>query len=509
MTDKSGLLTIQKFVFLLDDYHFSEYTQLLEAGNAALSLKLVTAIRSKLPAFDTHEELCVKIYDSIKQKQNFNQLSSYTFKLSYLLGQNYPNYLHHNVTLIEKQVNEGNIKEANFRADCLQDIAEEIEDFQTLTFVLKFMVQQAFLTRDSVTGFKLYSQLEKALSNEQTFNRIINSLRNTLYVPSESKNADTLAKLKEYYKTYHNHDSVAIRILSMYSYLYTVYYFNPGMFDSEEDLAVIKQMEKELVNNSHVVFPFLFDIKGIFGFLLLNSPLARIETTEGKKHFKELTKHYNSIKFWKNYLNIPQIFSIAVQTTRFVASYHYLVHRSDFHMLVNTSDLQAMKQLSDKCAELLELDVWKSDYKNDMVSVQMLFGALLVMQGGNNIRRGVEVLESLLTSYQQLNLSGSTDSVFLALMIGYFATRKYDKCADTFKRYQKVIKDKPVYDGNDISIHTYYYLSRWLESQSKQYVTKLEANYQRAIESGGPQKAIEELVAFYKVPMAVTPEAGN
>ncbi|MFM2306632.1 MAG: hypothetical protein RLZZ367_1301, partial [Bacteroidota bacterium] len=85
----------------------------------------------------------------------------------------------------------------------------------------------------------------------------------------------------------------------------------------------------------------------------------------------------------------------------------------------------------------------------------------------------------------------------------------YDKCADTFKRYQKVIKDKPVYDGNDISIHTYYYLSRWLESQSKQYVTKLEANYQRAIESGGPQKAIEELVAFYKVPMAVTPEAGN
>lgn len=504
MTDKSGLLTIQKFIYLLDDFHYKEFANNLEAGNAALSLKLVSAIRSKLPEFDSHEELCTKIYDSVKQKQNFNQLSSYTVKLSYLLGQNYPNYLHHNITIIERMVNDGDVKGANFRADCLHDIAEEIEDYQTLSFVLKFLIQQAFLTRDSVTGFKLTTQLEKTLINEQTFNRIIHSLRTTLYVPAESKNVETLAKLKEFYRYYHNHESVAIRILSLYSYLYTVYYFNPGMFDSEDDLALIKQLEKELVNNSHVVFPFLFDIKGIFGFLLLNSPLARIESTEGKKHFKELTRHYSSIKFWKNYLNMPQIFSIAVQTTRFVASYHYQVHRSDFNTLVAPGDLQTMKQLSDKCAELLDLDVWKSDYKNDMVSVQMLYGALLVVQGGPGIKKGIEVLESLLTSYQQLNLSGSTDSVFLALMIGYFATRKYDKCADTFKRYQKVIKDKPVYDGNDISIHTYYYLSRWLESQSKQYVTKLEANYQRAKETGGPQRAIEELVAYFKVPLEVT-----
>ncbi|HLP19346.1 MAG TPA: hypothetical protein VK174_03560, partial [Chitinophagales bacterium] len=503
MTDKSGLLTIQKFVFLLDDFHYQEFCHNLEAGNAALSLKLVKAIHNKLPAFDTHEELCIKIYDSIKQKQNFNQLSSYTFKLSYLLGQNYPNYLHHNVSLIERLVNDGETEAANFRGNCLQDIAEEIEDFQSLSFALKFLTQQAFLTRDSVTGFKLNTELEKTLGNEQTFNRIIHSLRTTLYVPAESKNAETLAKLKDFYRFYHNYPAVSIRILSMYAYLYTVYYFNPGMFDSEEDLSLIKQLDKELVNNSHVVFPFLFDIKGIFGFLLLNSPLARNETTEGKKHFKELTKHYSAIKFWKNYLNMPQIFSIAVQATRFVSTYHYLVHRSDYNGLVQTGDMQTMKQLSDKCAELLELDVWKRDYKNDLVSVQMLYGALLVLQGGPNIRKGIEALESLLTSYQQLNLSGSTDSVFLALMIGYFATKKYDKCADTFKRYQKVIKDKPVYDGNDISIHTYYYLSRWLESHSKQYITKLEANYQRAIETGGPQKAIEELVAYFKVPMQV------
>jgi hypothetical protein len=200
---------------------------------------------------------------------------------------------------------------------------------------------------------------------------------------------------------------------------------------------------------------------------------------------------------------MPQIFAIAVQATRFVSTYHYLVHRPDYLNLLPQAEMKIMKQLSDKCAELLELDIWKSSYKNDLVSVQMLYGALLVLKGGEKTKKGVEVLESLLTSYQQLNLSGSTDSVFLTLMIGYFALKKYDKCADTFKRYQKVIKDKPVYDGNDISIHTYYYLSRWLDSQSNQYVTKMEANYQRAKATAGPQKAIEELVSYFKMPVTL------
>lgn len=499
-TDKSTLLTIQKFVYLLDDFHYNEFRSNLELANAALPLKLVDTIRKRLPEFESHQELCVKIYGSIKQKQNFNQLTSYTFKLSHFLGQNYPNYLHHNVSLIEQLVNTAKAEEADFRAYCLLDIAGQVEDYQSLVFVLKFLAQQSFLTRDSTTGFKLNAELEETLASEQLFNRIVQSLRNTLYVPSETKSPAMLGKLKEFYKPFHTHSAASIRILSQYAYLYTVYYFNPGMFDNKEDLALIKQFEKELVNNSHVVFPFLFDVKGIFGFLLLNSPLANINTPEGKRHFKELTKHYNSVKFWKNYLNMPQIFSIAVQSTRFVSSYHYLVHRSDYHTLVSAADQKILNELSDKCAELLALNIWDKHYKNDLVSVQMLYGALLILKGGDKIKNGIEVLESLLTSYQQLNLSGSTDSVFLALMIGYFSVKKYDKCSDTFKRYQKVIKDKPVYDGNDISIHTYYYLSRWLESHSNQYVIKLEANYKRAKDAGGQLKAMQELFKYFEVP---------
>lgn len=500
MTDKSELLTIQKFVYLLDEFHYEEFCKCLETSGAALPLKLVQTIRKKNPEFDTHEQLCIEVYGNYKQKQNFNQLTSYTFKLSYLLSQNFPGYLHHNVSLIERLVNDGKIKEANFRAACLLDIADQVEDFLSLIFVLKFLAQQAFLTRDATTGFKLNTSLEEAIENEKTFSRIISQLRSTLYISSETKSPEQLNKLLEFYQQYHSHTSASIRVVSQYAHLYTVYYFHPGMFDKESDLELIKKLEKELTNNSHVVFPFLFDIKGIFGFLLMNSPLINIDSTEGKRHFKELNKHYSSVKFWNNYLNLPQIFSIAVQSTRFLSSYHYSVHRSDYHNLVTDSEQKLMKQLSDKCAEMIALDIWDKQYKNDLVSVRMLYGALQILQGGEKIKTGIETLESLLTSYQQLNLSGTTDSIFLTLMIGYFSIKRYDKCAETYKRYLKVIKGKPVYEGNDISIHTYYYLSRWLETGSRQYVVKLEANYIRSKKTGGPKSALEELVKYFEVP---------
>ena len=501
MIDKSGLLTIQKFIFLLDDFHYTEFRTQLENAGAALPVKLIEAIRKKMPQFDTHEQLCTKVYGSFKQKQNFNQLSSYTFKLSYLLAQNYPNYLHNNVSLIQQLLNSGKVEEANFRAECLLDISSQTEDFQSRTFVLKFLTQQAFLQRDYPTGFKMNLELEKTLESEQTFNRIITSLRTTLYVPSEGKHPDMLKKLKEFYRTYHNHHSVSVRILSQYAYLYSVYYFNPGMFDNDTDVALIKNLEKELNNNSYVVFPFLFDIKGVFSFLLLNSPLVRSDSTEGKRLLKELTKHYAAIKFWNNYLNMPQIFSIAVQSTRFLSSYHYLVHRNDYQRLITVAEQRTMAQLCEQCTALMDLNIWDKHYKSDFVSIKMLYGALLILRGGNTITKGIEELESLLISYQQLNLSGSTDSIFLALMIGYFSLKKYDRCAETYKRYQKVIKGKPAYDGNDISIHTYYYLSRWLANGSNQYIEKLEKNYKHAKQAGGPKTAMQELTTYFNVPV--------
>ena len=285
MSHKGELLTIQRFVFLLDDFHYKEFVEYLKDSNAALPLKLTETIRKKLPEFDSHETLCKKVYGSCSQKANFNQLSSYTFKLSESLAQNYPDYLHHNIAKIERLVNECNANEALFLAENLFNIGSRIEDFSSHTFSLQFLAQQAFLERDSATGFKYDKELEVLLESQRTFQKIIASLRRTLYDSSLMKQEGSFEKLKTFYKQYRNHSSVVVRIAGQYAYLYTVYYFNPQMFDAKEDLALIENLQKELHNYSYVVFPFLFDIKGIFGFLTLNSSLINLDTTEGKKYF--------------------------------------------------------------------------------------------------------------------------------------------------------------------------------------------------------------------------------
>lgn len=495
------LLTIQEFVYLLDEFHYSEFCHALQKAEAALPLKLLKAIHEKLPQFDSHNDLCVKVYGSVKQKQNFNQLASYTLKLSNLLAQNYPSYLRHNVSLIEKEVNCGNVQHATFRAERLLKIADLVEDFQTQIATLQFLSQQAFLTRNTTSGFKLNHQLIVTVDTQNTFNQIITHLRKTLHLPSTALKAQNMDEVKQFYSQHFLHPAASVRIISMYAYLYAVYYHHPVMFSHDEDIRLIKKLQRELSNNSQVIFPFLFDIKGVFNFLLLNSPLANSNTIERNKHVKELAKHHNSVLFWKNYLDMPLVFSIAAQASSFVTKLHFKVHRKDYPAVAGQDNLLVIQDLIKKCNTLLDTVTWENHYKNDLVSIKLLHGALLILAGGNNIHKGTEELELLLTSYQQLNFSGSTDSIFLSLMIGYFSASKHEQCNDTYKRYLKVIKSKPVYQANDISIHTYYYLSRWLTTGSKQYVLKLAANYDRAKLFANSQQAMIELTDYFKVPV--------
>src|SRR5271156_1226126 len=74
MNLSADTLTIQKFIYLLNDFHYNEFRHHLIKIKASLPLKLAEAIRARLPGFDTHEELCKKIYEAAgkTEKQNFN-----------------------------------------------------------------------------------------------------------------------------------------------------------------------------------------------------------------------------------------------------------------------------------------------------------------------------------------------------------------------------------------------------------------------------------------------------
>lgn len=498
------VLTIQKFVYLLDDYHYANFAGYLEQINASLPLKLITVVRQKLPDFDSHQALCAKIYGSHQSnaKQNFNQLSSYTFKLSSYLALNYPAYLHPCLVGIQKLVNEGNYRQANFLAQALEDIAGRAEDYLVHISVLKFLSQQAFIVKDYALTLKLDKKLEQIREYESRYLKIQSHLR---YDAAREKpyNAREFAERKTYYKTFLNDPSRRVKILSAYAYLCCVVQNDTRFFTKEEDIEILHLLERELKNHAYLIFPFMADIEGNVGFLKLNSPLGDPVAKESQVLYKALSDHYDSIKFWKSYLNVGELFLLTVTATRLLTTYHCYIHRPDYDKIITDEDCNVVQQSIEKCSELMERDYYEKRFEFGVRHLTMIHAALLIISGGRNVKKGIDELEALLVAYQQVNLKASTDSIYLCLMVGYFSIKDYEKCAQTFKRYTKNTKGKPVFQPNDTKIYSYYYISQWLLSHSKQYPAKLETllrNVSAAIKDE-PPPTIMELVKYFSVPV--------
>ncbi len=501
------ILTIQKLVFLLDDFHFAEFESHLSEIKARLPLKLIQRIKLKLPEFDSHEELCKKVYGSyaLGHRQSFNQLASYTFKLSGYLSLNYPSYLTHNYSKTQILVNEGRMQQANFLAKTLEEIAERTEDYQSQIFSIKYFLQQSYLYKDITQGTKLTDRLTEVYKAERFYTEIIAELRKTLNISitgiqSQKQLEEHKKRFQELYTSQH----AAVRMLSRYAYVYIIYYFEPEKLTDKATLDTIHALERDLDNFCYVVFPFMFDLKSNVAFLKLNSIAVDFATKEGKRELKELEEHHRHIKFWQNYLNMPQIFGITAKASYYLSKCHHHLHRSDYDKVIPSEDLADIKQLAATCEKIFEAGAQQKFYKNDLINLQMLYGSLLILSGGKDIAKGAAELESLLISYQQVNLTGMLDSVFVCLMVSYFAQKKYTRCSETFKRYLKVIKNKPVYEDNDINIHTYYYLSQWLDTGRNQYLIKLKANYERARGKkhfAEQRHSIETFVEYFKIPV--------
>ncbi|MBL7882569.1 MAG: hypothetical protein JNL69_00755, partial [Bacteroidia bacterium] len=84
------MLSIQKVILLLDDFHFNEFKTHLKESNAELPHKLVTQIRKDDWGQKESDDLCKAVYGSKdeKSKKKFFQLVHYTFRLTSYLSRN-------------------------------------------------------------------------------------------------------------------------------------------------------------------------------------------------------------------------------------------------------------------------------------------------------------------------------------------------------------------------------------------------------------------------------------
>lgn len=502
-------LTIQKIVKLMDNFHLEEFMNYLKEIKANIPLRLVESINRSLIEPHSSDDLCKKVYgkNDVQTRKSFNQLASHTFRLTAYLSRNYPGYLLHNVSRIEVLINSGNVKEANILADILLDIAEKIGDFQTQILVLKFLSQQAQMHKNQSETVRLLQQIASVVELERLQTELYIYLRKNFNI---SVKDDSVLKSLDahfsYLSTFHNHESPTIRILSRFASLFVQYYYKPSEFLTEEAQQLTAGLEEELNRYSVIVMPFLEDIYSKFLFYKLNLSTTDLSSREGKAEYQKLLTHNKFLKFWQNYVNIPELYAIAIKSTYFLTRYHIINHRLDFRKIIPAEDKAEIARLTARCEELIQKDIWEPDHINDLIHFRLTWSALLLLGEREDIIRGVDNLEKLMTTFQQITFSESMDSIFICLMIGYFAIDDYKMCVETYKRYIKLAKGRVVNLENDLEIHTYYYVSRWLSSQRKQYLRKLQENYKRAGQHGSRQviqQTILELVSYFNIPVSL------
>jgi hypothetical protein len=506
---KPQFLTIQKVVKLMSPFHKAEFCEYLKEIKAIVPLRLVEAIDESMLNGVSSDDLCETVYGKkdAQTRKSFNQLASHTFKLTAYLSRNYPSYLLHNVEKMEQWINAARIREANILADITLDIAEKIEDFQTQQLVLRFFSQQAHLQKSHAEMVRYTSKLVEASEFEMIYNQINLYLRKNFNI--SVKDDSVLHSLDvhfQYFRGFHEHPSAKIRILSKFANFYLYYYYRPTEFLTERIQQELIDFDEDFQKHAVVAFPFMEDIYSKVMFYRLNLSTTDLSSKDGKSEYQKLLSHNRFLKFWQNYVNIPELYAITIKSTFFLTRYHSINHRLDFRQVIPLEDKQEISRLAARCEELISKDIWEPDHVSDLIHFRLAWSALLLLGERSEVRKGVDNLEKLMTTFQQITFSESLDSIFICLMIGYFALDDYKSCVDTFKRYTKLSKGRVVYAENDLEIHTYYYVAQWLSSQRQQYLRKIEDNYRRAGQHSSSkviQQTILELVNYFNIPVSL------
>ena len=496
------MISIQKQVLLLSEFHFKEFSEYLLNTNAELPYKLITTIRHSKKHHES-DELCALIYgDSAeKTKKKFLQLTHHTFKLSGFLSRNYTNYLKHNLQIIEELLSKGDKKKANDIAEWLCDVAEKIDDYTTLIEVNKFFAQQCFIT-ESKDANKYHKKVAEYIELEGIKNSIYLYLRENLFFKGKENISKSQSKKDlEFFNQYTNHSSNSINILARFGKYYELSFLSHPDFFKQETIKGLDDLERDFLNNAHVCFHYLDDMYFKILGLRLQLDVNNNNTESMLQEVKKMNSISSFLKFWKSYINIPEIFSFSVQASHYLSSYAFFF-RDDYHKTLPNDIKENMLFLKQKLESELSKNIWDDgEYIIKLINLKCFYSAILLTGDVNDKAKSVKILEDTLVSYQQIPFQKFLDGMFVALIMGYFSLEQYAKVVTTYKRYKKITSDQIVVKENDLTIDAYYFTSQYLTNQRKQYTEKLKATYEEAQDFEHVKSLISELVSYYKIPV--------
>lgn len=470
------MLSIQKVVVLLDEFHLAEFRKYLEANKAELPLKLVDAARKIGWEDQDSDLLCKAIYrkSGTPEKKKFFQLAHHTFKLTSHLSRNYPSYLLHNVSTVERLVNQGKIREAARLAEVLLDVAEKIEDFATARAILQFFAQHTYMREKKTEAIRFLERNAWVIESEKALNDIYLYLRTNLHFKDKSApGPEEIDRHLSYFRQYHNKDSFAVRIMSRYASCYALHFNNDDRFYTQETLDELNALAEELEKSPYVIFSFSDDIELNIDYLKLKLLISWLKPDELQKEAAVLLRKRETPRFWRNYLNTAQIAFISIQASILVSRYGFCYRKGWNEQLPD--EIREQVSLYRKTSEdILNSFAWEEENLHVRhINMNSLYCCFLLFGGKEDWRKITEIIEGLLFNYQQVAFHRMYDQIFAMLIMAYFLLEDYLKVQECYKRYEKLTANSSKLQENDITIKAYYYVSQWLLSGRKQYQEKL------------------------------------
>ncbi len=500
--------SIVKTIKLLDDFHFKVFRDYVKSISirSYYPLALIDVIDRSIEAEQDSDILCQHVYDEVneKTKNKYYQLAFYTFGLTSFLAKNYPEYLQHNITRIQKLINEGALESANKVAEALLEISEKVEDFSTQIKVLNILAQQSALMESSKQALVYLKKAERTLFAQQALNELFVKLHEGYDLKGEDSVLRAKA-LMSYYENNFKHEKTTIRLISQYSYCFYLNHSKSDQFYSEETILLLDKLEQEFEKNKFIVFPYLVDFIHKIRYFKLRYWMRNLEMKGLLEKSSDLFRQDNDILYWNSYINQPEMFSIAIQANYY--SNNYLTGYRKEHSKTLPYDVEKkLFRLKENCKSMLNIHSIEERFTMRYINLTTLYGlVLLVSAKKSDLEEAISRLNQILTSYQQFAFHAYVDAIYSILGTAHFFLKDYQKVNENFKRYRKATYGKSGNPINNFTIHGFYYIAKWLDTGREQYVKKLE---KVLIENDAPQfnnikKVIEDICEYHKIPISI------
>ena len=472
------MLLIESIVKLLDDFHYQTFRNYLrdKSKRSYYPLVLFDVINRDISVEQSSDELGKAVYgndetEPAKTRKKLLQLASYTFKLTGYLAKNYPDYLQHNVTKIQQFINEGELEKATQIANMTLDVAQKIEDYDTELKVLNILIQREVLLEYAKNTQKFHERVREILQHRNDLNEILFHFNQHFRIKGKPSTKEDTEQLVNFFSPYHASKSFAVSMISRFCTVYGLNFLRDLSFYTEGVYKELIDIESRLDKYEYVILPFLYTINHRISYLKLNYASQQSDKKAILTEAASVIENSKSVLYWKSFSNQAELISLSVQLSHYINNYLYS-YRDDFNEIVPSDVIEEMTKLKKVCEEMLENKNMESQFTLQYIGLTYMFAGFSVLGSQEEVKEGVNRLEYLLSSYQQMPFHSYLSVIYLLLIIGYFSLKQYDKVEETQKRYKKASTGKKVNIENNLTLQGFYLAAKWIDSGRKQYVKK-------------------------------------